>query len=82
MHAVRAIIAALALASPAVLGQSCYSNQGTCKYTSACKGPMYYSKPGYCPGPRDYQCCIPTGCVVCSGDGKETAGLEARRPCC
>ncbi|KAL1714373.1 hypothetical protein EV715DRAFT_266646 [Schizophyllum commune] len=44
MYALRAVVAALAVLSP-VLAQSCYNNQGTCKYTSACKGPMYYSKP-------------------------------------
>ncbi|KAL1691361.1 hypothetical protein GGG16DRAFT_113222 [Schizophyllum commune] len=81
MHALRVFLIVFAGVSPAI-AQSCYNNQGTCKYTSACKGPMYYSKPGYCPGPTNYQCCIPTGCVVCSGDSEEAKDLEARRPCC
>lgn len=79
MHPLRALAAALALTYSA-MAQSCYSNQGTCKYTSACKAPAYYPKPGYCPGPADYQCCIPTGCVVCKAD--EERDLEARKPCC
>lgn len=77
--AYRHVTEALALTYSA-MAQSCYSNQGTCKYTSACKAPAYYPKPGYCPGPADYQCCIPTGCVVCKAD--EERDLEARKPCC
>ncbi|KAL1664542.1 hypothetical protein GGF50DRAFT_88580 [Schizophyllum commune] len=44
MHALRVFLIVFAGVSPAI-AQSCYNNQGTCKYTSACKGPMYYSKP-------------------------------------
>ncbi|KAJ7175004.1 hypothetical protein C8R43DRAFT_1119034 [Mycena crocata] len=73
------------LASAAALAsaQSCYSNKGTCKYTSDCHAPAYYSKPGYCPGPTNYQCCIPSGCVVCkAGETREIGELKARPPCC
>jgi hypothetical protein len=35
---------------------------------------------GYCPGITNYQCCIPTGCVICSAI--EERDLQERSPCC
>ncbi|KAJ7458617.1 hypothetical protein FB451DRAFT_1508046 [Mycena latifolia] len=61
--------------------QSCDGGRGTCKYTSDCHAPAYTHIVGLCPGPTNYQCCIPTGCVVC-GAAEEERDLESRIPCC
>ncbi|KAJ6536034.1 hypothetical protein B0H19DRAFT_1270855 [Mycena capillaripes] len=66
-----------------VTAQSCNDGKGhfgTCKFTKDCQGPEFQSVPNHCPGPTNYQCCIPTGCVICPGDKR--GDLEARRPCC
>ncbi|KAJ7465694.1 hypothetical protein FB451DRAFT_1402704 [Mycena latifolia] len=60
---------------------SCDGGRGTCKYTSDCHAPAYTHIIGLCPGPTNYQCCIPTGCVVC-GAAEEERDLESRIPCC
>ncbi|KAJ7612041.1 hypothetical protein DFH06DRAFT_1345233 [Mycena polygramma] len=77
---------ALFIASVAGLAtaQSCDSNKGTCKYTSDCHAPAYYHVAGYCPGPTNYQCCIPSGCVVCAAAERDVEDREllGRRPCC
>ncbi|KAJ6556597.1 hypothetical protein DFH09DRAFT_1317916 [Mycena vulgaris] len=70
--------------------QHCFENKGTCKYTSECHAPAYYHKAGLCPGPKKYQCCIPSGCVVCAraeardSDARDlnARDLNARIPCC
>ncbi|KAJ7906584.1 hypothetical protein B0H13DRAFT_2020463 [Mycena leptocephala] len=75
----------LALALSAITfasAQSCTAGgkPGTCKYTSSCLGPEFEHIAGHCPGPTNYQCCIPTGCVIC--DAVEDRDLQERRPCC
>ncbi|KAJ7496396.1 hypothetical protein FB451DRAFT_1207718 [Mycena latifolia] len=62
--------------------QSCTAGgkAGTCKNTSQCLSPEFEHIAGHCPGPKDYQCCIATGCVICGAT--EERDLEERRPCC
>ncbi|KAJ6592848.1 hypothetical protein B0H19DRAFT_1055521 [Mycena capillaripes] len=49
--------------------QKCDNNKGTCKNTSKCSKPGYYPVTGLCPGPKDYQCCIPSGSSCDSNKG-------------
>ncbi|KAH8825556.1 hypothetical protein DL96DRAFT_117489 [Flagelloscypha sp. PMI_526] len=87
----QATLIALATVVAGVSAQACTTplGSGTCKYTSSCTATGFYPVAGYCPGPKDYQCCAHV-CNKCSASEKkkrafeERAGvdLEARFPCC
>ncbi|KAJ7906582.1 hypothetical protein B0H13DRAFT_2662732 [Mycena leptocephala] len=81
----RFVLSFLALAPSAITlasAQSCTvgGKVGTCKFTNFCLSPEFEHIPGYCPGITNYQCCIPTGCVICSTI--EERDLQERSPCC
>ncbi|KAJ7189134.1 hypothetical protein C8R46DRAFT_1056678 [Mycena filopes] len=82
----------LASISATLVGaQSCtyQGHTGVCEYTSSCHAPAYYHVANHCPGPTNYQCCLPSGCVVCAAAEEQEAravggvhDLKARIPCC